>query len=389
MWTNLKFKAWLEEINISSLSQEQLKQEASKFSYKFGNVNKKTVLRSVEDFLKSEKKELTKASLIIFKEKGGTEGKMKGRFDVPPQNYCPRDFKAFKMTSLDPSVDGLMRCDDCDFQMSGRGEITEHIQSTHKEILKRVFAKEVLRLASDHQQYLEWLNKIHHVDFGDSDKANPEESHVCKNSIEDESEIKTTITRNSPSGPNIFETQTTKIKVNKDGTTKRIVVTGQMANITTRKREYDANEDVIEVKRKVAEAERRQAKNIGNILNHVSGNDEKTQANLISKIIDHRGPEFANEVNRKSRALQENKKFSPEQTAALVTDWGNDNTLTKNITAFNKTFGQNPFASRRKVAAARENILPINRYQIRLILLLIDSSNLICNWIKITLVTFI
>ena len=72
--------------------------------------------------------------------------KMKGRFDVPPQNYCPRDFKAFKMTSLDPSVDGLMRCDDCDFQMSGRGEITEHIQSTHKEILKRVFAKEVLRL---------------------------------------------------------------------------------------------------------------------------------------------------------------------------------------------------------------------------------------------------
>jgi len=151
MWTNLKFKAWLEEINISSLSQEQLKQEASKFSYKFGNVNKKTVLRSVEDFLKSEKKELTKASLIIFKEKGGTEGKMKGRFDVPPQNYCPRDFKAFKMTSLDPSVDGLMRCDDCDFQMSGRGEITEHIQSTHKEILKRVFAKEVLRLASDHQ----------------------------------------------------------------------------------------------------------------------------------------------------------------------------------------------------------------------------------------------
>ena len=83
---------------------------------------------------------------------------------------------------------------------------------------------------------------------------------------------------------------------------KKTVITGQMANITTRKREYDANKDATEVKRKVAEAERRQAKNIGNILNHVSGNDEKTQANLISKIIDHRGPEFANEVDRKSRA---------------------------------------------------------------------------------------
>ena len=97
MWTNSKFKAWLEEINISDLSQEQLKQEASKFCNKFGKVNKKTVFRCVEDFLKTEKKELTKASLIIFKEKGGTEGKMKGRFDVPPQNYCPRDFKAFSL----------------------------------------------------------------------------------------------------------------------------------------------------------------------------------------------------------------------------------------------------------------------------------------------------
>ena len=82
------------------------------------------------------------------------------------------------------------------------------------------------------------------------------------------------------------------------------------------------------------------------------------------KIIDKKGFEFADEVNRRSKALQENKKFSPEQTAALVTDWGNDNKLTKNITAFNKTFGHNPFASRRKVAAARENILPISRYQI-------------------------
>ena len=73
-----------------------------------------------------------------------------------------------------------------------------------------------------------------------------------------------------------------------------------MANITTRKREYDANEDLTEVKRKVAEAERRQAKNISNILNHVSGDDEKVQASLISKIIDKKGFEFADEVNRRS-----------------------------------------------------------------------------------------
>jgi hypothetical protein len=107
-----------------------------------------------------------------------------------------------------------------------------------------------------------------------------------------------------------------------------------MANITTRKREYVANEDATEVKRKVGEAERRQAKNISNILNHVSGDDEKVQASLMSKIIDKKGFEFADEVNRRSKALQENKKFSPEQTAALVTDWGNDNKVTKNIALF-------------------------------------------------------
>ena len=171
------------------------------------------------------------------------------------------------------------------------------------------------------------------MDFGGG-SVSTKEIHIFKDSTEDESENKTTITRNLPSGSNIYETLTTRIKVNKDGTTKKTVITGQMANITTRKREYDANEDSTEVKRKVAEAERRQAKNISNILNHVSGDDEKVQASLISKIIDKKGFEFADEVNRRSKALQENKKFSPEQTAALVTDWGNDNKVTKNIALF-------------------------------------------------------
>ena len=331
MWTDSDFKVWLEEINYSSLSQEALKQAASKFYYKFGDLNKKTVLRCVEDFVKTDKNELTKVSHILFKEQGGTEGKMKGRFDIPPQNYCPKDFKAFEMR---PWCQGaMMRCDSCDSEMSSTEEISEHIHSAHKETLKRVFAKEVLRLASDHELYREWLCKTHNVDFGGG-SVSTKEIHIFKDSTEDESENKTTITRNLPSGSNIYETLTTRIKVNKDGTTKKTVITGQMANITTRKREYDANEDATEVKRKVAKAERRQAKNISNILNHVSGDDEKVQASLISKIIDKKGFEFADEVNRRSKALQENKKFSPEQTAALVTDWGNDNKLTKNIALF-------------------------------------------------------
>ena len=134
MWTNSDFKVWLEEINYSSLSQEALKQAASKFYYKFGDLNKKTVLRCVEDFVKTDKNELTKVSHILFKEQGGTEGKMKGRFDIPPQNYCPKDFKAFEMR---PWCQGaMMRCDSCDSEMSSTEEISEHIHSAHKETLK-------------------------------------------------------------------------------------------------------------------------------------------------------------------------------------------------------------------------------------------------------------
>ena len=36
--------------------------------------------------------------------------------------------------------------------------------------------------------------------------------------------------------------------------------------------------------------------------------------------------------------------------------------LTKGITLFNKKWGRNPFASHKKVRAARDNILPINRF---------------------------
>ena len=61
------------------------------------------------------------------------------------------------------------------------------------------------------------------------------DDHVCKSATEDVSENKTTITRNLPSGPNIFETQTTKITLNKNGTTKKSVIIEQTANITPEK----------------------------------------------------------------------------------------------------------------------------------------------------------
>ena len=52
---------WKNDINASTLSQDQLKEEAKQFSPVFENVNKKTIQRKVEDFIKIDKKELSEA----------------------------------------------------------------------------------------------------------------------------------------------------------------------------------------------------------------------------------------------------------------------------------------------------------------------------------------
>ena len=236
MWTNLEFKMWIRDINASALSQDQLKEEAKKFSPIFENVNKKTIQRKVEDFIKIDKKELSEVSMILFKEKGGKEGKKKGRNDIPPETYCPRDFKDFKMRQVDPRNKSKMKCEMCDFNLENEEEVTTHIQTNHKETLKRVFSKEVSSLAFDHKQYRDWLAQDHCVDIGDI--TNAKENHVCKDVKENNSENMITLTRELPSGPNIFETQTTKLKVQKDGKIKKTVIIGQVANITTRKKRF-------------------------------------------------------------------------------------------------------------------------------------------------------
>ena len=202
MWSNLEFKTWIEDTKALTLSQDQLKEEAVKFSPIFSNLNKKTVLKRVEDFLKIEKKMLSQASMLIFKEKGGTEGKMRGRNDVPPKCFFP---KAFEISGL--------RCKVCDFKSSVKEELKVHIQSNHQDAIKKEFAKEVLVLAHQHKQYCEWLSQVN--DFA-------KEAHECQKVCAEEHNKETTVlTRNLPSGQNIFETTTTKFALQKDGTTKK------------------------------------------------------------------------------------------------------------------------------------------------------------------------
>ena len=131
MWTNYDFKTWINNIDALKLSQDWLKEEAAKFSPVFEVLNKKTVLKRVEDFLKTEKTILSQASLLIFKEKGGSEGKMRGRNDVPPKTFFPQTFKMSR------------KCELCHLILSEKEELIEHIKTNHGDVIKKEFAEEV------------------------------------------------------------------------------------------------------------------------------------------------------------------------------------------------------------------------------------------------------
>ena len=64
MWSNLDFKTWIGDANALTLSQDVLKEEAVKFSHVFEGLNKKTVFKRVEDFLKIEMKMFSQASML-------------------------------------------------------------------------------------------------------------------------------------------------------------------------------------------------------------------------------------------------------------------------------------------------------------------------------------
>ena len=78
------------EIKATSLSQEELKSKAVMFCEDFGEVDKKTISKIVEDFEKEHKRVVANVSNSIFEEMGGQEGE-DGKSDVPPKTYFQED----------------------------------------------------------------------------------------------------------------------------------------------------------------------------------------------------------------------------------------------------------------------------------------------------------
>ena len=83
---------------------------------------------------------------------------------------------------------------------------------------------------------------------------------------------------------------------------------------------------------------------------------------IIAKLVDKAGTEFADILTKHSKEIQQRFKFSPEQTAALISGTRTgDNVWAKFRTASNKTLGFNTLASHKKVKQVRKDVLPIHR----------------------------
>ena len=146
-------------------------------------------------------------------------------------------------------------------------------------------------------------------------------------------------------------------KTNEDGTIKTTVVTQQFLDVTTRKRKStDGNPD----QKKSTNTVKNQSKNVENVIRHVAGVGVENQAGLVAKYLDKKGIEFAAAVTLQSKQLKENRKFTPEQTAAITSNM-TDSGMDKIRTVHNNIFGSNPYASRHQVEKVRKEILAVDR----------------------------
>ena len=132
----------------------------------------------------------------------------------------------------------------------------------------------------------------------------------------------------------------------------------QFANVTKRKHEDDENEDPSKRMKRA----RHHSQGLDSILEHMSGWNVEVKTSILSNFIDTQGVVVAEGAAKDSTELQRTNKLSKEQTAALISGSNMSDYQVKQLrTECNKELGNNPFASARKVAQVRNEILPISR----------------------------
>ena len=86
--------------------------------------------------------------------------------------------------------------------------------------------------------------------------------------------------------------------------------------MTTRQVTKRSNENVDEHKdtkrvKMSSRGLRYHAINVNNILKHVSAHDKEAQAIIVAKVVDQNGKQFAKEVTKNSKEIQNDLKMTP------------------------------------------------------------------------------
>ena len=374
--TNMEIIEWIDTLTAEHINVRQWQKEASIF---FGyEWNMKTFNTWKEKFLTKKKMKKMEVTCIIMEEMGGTKGK---RYkDIPPKDFFPKE------TSLSRNEeDSSETCNECNLNFTAMEELKKHVKETHDEVLKKAFRKEAGKNVMLHNAYNAWLQEVTHIDMSKYKVSNPrmdrtlKENNILKETYKTFAKNQELLTktikenkesyhmvRERSSGPNIIETKRTVLTQNEDGSIKKSVVLEQMAKITKRenkKRKFDTLENEEPIHHSLTgEGERKQAQVIENVLHHLAGKDFETKCRLVAKLIDNEGPEFAATLTKHSKEIQQRLKFTPEQTAAMISGTRTgDNVWAKFRTASNKMLGFNTLASHNKVKHIRKQVLPISR----------------------------
>ena len=90
------------------------------------------------------------------------------------------------------------------------------------------------------------------------------------------------------------------------------------------KRKIDDHEENVDPKSKILTQKgfNKQARNVTNVLRHVTANDKESQAVLIAKMVDQQGPGFAAEVTKKIKRNPGGTIISTFETASKTAGLG-------------------------------------------------------------------
>lgn len=221
--------------------------------------------------------------------------------------------------------------------------------------------------------YIEWLSQIvtiFHSNINDVRKKQEEVKrqndnalNALREEISDANETFKIVKERSSGSKNVLDVERTVLTENADGTLRKTVVKDTVIKVTVRnKKKKQTNSENIEPGKIGCESKIRKAKTVNSVMNHLSGHDKYKKAALLSKVIDNEGKEFAENVIKNSKSLQENSSLNAEQTTSLISGTRTSDLVFRQMrTAFNKTIGFSPIASHKKVEKYRDETMAVSK----------------------------